>query len=637
MKKPGWYLAVVLLLAMPLFAVQTPYGAVPSLPGTVEAENFDNGNPGEAYSDSTAGNLFGVYRFLDPDVGPIAAGGHHIGALANGEWTEYTVNIPATANFSIDYRYSSNTTLATSFQVYLDNVLLTTRSVTSTGGWENYVTSPSINVGNLTAGNGRILKILFTQGAFNLDWIRFTACVPPSITSQPVSRSVMVKKNASFTVGASGATSYRWYRNGVALNNITNKIQGATSATLTVLGVEEGADGGSYHAVVTNSCGSVQSAAATLVVSCTNAGPVELTNALSAALTNGPEYCVWKDEVRPGFSSYWAPEGSYNIPVLANAIAFLRAPYGLGTGYSWNMDTFWRDYLKRELGDLSPWYFGGKEMFSGDYQKFNLSSVLAVHYHAQKNGKTEIAALARRWLRATWALHSAAAMTQKPATLHANGESLSVTDPWTGPYAALAGERTPWGFWTESNRNIMLGRAIGFPTTGNGWLEFKRIRDAVEQGWATIVNPPSNAYGLTASEATALRDLINNETLPANFVASYLGTGLKTYMTYHIVAWPGVRATLLERSENTNTVPTYGVVSYGANAYFLYPWPYVFQGDLGIRNVCAGTASLNFATGMMYASRPAACNAAPSEATQTIPTTTRLYWITIGTGGTQVR
>lgn len=637
MKGNGWYLAIVLLLALPLYAVQTPYGTVPSLPGTVQAENFDNGNPGEAYLDSTAGNAFGVYRFLDPDVGPIAAGGYHIGALANGEWTEYTVNIPASGNFSINYRYSSNTTLTTSFQVYLDSALLMTRSVTSTGGWENYVVSPSINVGNLTAGNGRILKILFTQGAFNLDWIQFTAaCVPPSISGQPASRTVQAKQSATFSVTATGATSYRWYRNGVALNNIFNKIEGATSATLTVKNVEEGTDGGSYYAIVSNSCGSVQSGSANLVVTCTNAGPVDLTNSLHRALTNGPEYCVWKDEVRPLFSNTWPAPGSYNIPVLANAIAFIRAPYGL-PGYTWNMDFFWRDYMKRELGDLSPWYFGGKEMFSGDYQKFNLAAVLAVHYHAQKNNKTEIATLTRRWLRATWALHSAAAMTSKPSTLFANGQSLAVTDGWTGPYAALAGERTPWGFWTESNRNVMLARAVGLPTNGAGWAEFNRIRDAVEQGWATILNPPSNAYGLTTTEATALRDLINNGTLPANFVADYLGTGLKTYMTYHIVAWPGVRATLLESSENNNTVPTYGVVSYGANAYFLYPWPYVFQGDLGIRNGCVGTASLNFAAGTMYASRPAACKEAPSEATQTIPTTTRLYWITLGTSGAQVR
>lgn len=630
--------AMLLFLTMPLFAAQTPFGGTAaSLPGTVQAENFDDGGAGVAWSDSTAGNLFGVYRLLDPDVGAIAAGGYHIGALADGEWTEYTVNVPSGGNFTLTYRYSSNTTLSTSFQIYLGATLLTTQTVTSTGGWENYVTSPSINVGNLPTGNGQVLKVLFTRGAFNLDSITFTKCAAPTI-STPASRTIIPGNTVNFTVSVTGSPTLRWYRNGVALNNVAGKISGATSTTLSVSNVEQGTDGGQYYAIATNSCGSVQSGSATLVVSCNGAGPVHLTNALSAAVTNGSEYCEWKDEVNGGFSGSWPAAGSYNIPVLANATAFIRAPYGL-PGYSWNMDTFWRDYLKRELGDLPTWYFGGKEMFSGDYQKFNLASVMAVHYQAQKSGKSEIAGLARRWLKATWALHSAAAMTQKPSTLFANGQSLAVTDNWTGPYAALAGERTPWGYWTESNRNIMLGRAVGLATTGNGWNEIYRVRNGVEQGWALLGGTTTNAYGLTTTEQTALRNLINTGTLPSDFVSNYLGPNLKTYMTYHILAWPGARATLLEKSENNNTVPTYGVVSYGANAYFLYPWPQVFIGnDSIIRNVCVGTASLNLAAGTMFASHPQCDAAHPyQEATQTIPTTPRLYWITIGTGGTQIQ
>jgi hypothetical protein len=47
----------------------TPYGAVAAvLPGTIEAENFDNGGEGIAFHDLTAGNSGGAYRATDADT-----------------------------------------------------------------------------------------------------------------------------------------------------------------------------------------------------------------------------------------------------------------------------------------------------------------------------------------------------------------------------------------------------------------------------------------------------------------------------------------------------------------------------------------------------------------------------------------
>jgi len=47
---------------------QTPFGAVPRIPGLIEAENFDNGGSGVAWSDVTAGNAGNAYRFTDVDI-----------------------------------------------------------------------------------------------------------------------------------------------------------------------------------------------------------------------------------------------------------------------------------------------------------------------------------------------------------------------------------------------------------------------------------------------------------------------------------------------------------------------------------------------------------------------------------------
>src|SRR5262249_22527479 len=47
----------------------TPFGGTAvQLPGTVQAENFDEGGPGIAYFDTTAGNAGNLYRTTDVDL-----------------------------------------------------------------------------------------------------------------------------------------------------------------------------------------------------------------------------------------------------------------------------------------------------------------------------------------------------------------------------------------------------------------------------------------------------------------------------------------------------------------------------------------------------------------------------------------
>jgi arabinoxylan arabinofuranohydrolase len=110
-----------LLFSKALLATETPYTGGPyAIPGVIQAENYDFGLEGESYHDTSPGNAFGVYRGDSMDVGPITAGGYFIGNLANGEWAKYTVNVAAAGNYNLTYRYSSNTTLVTSFRVLLN-------------------------------------------------------------------------------------------------------------------------------------------------------------------------------------------------------------------------------------------------------------------------------------------------------------------------------------------------------------------------------------------------------------------------------------------------------------------------------------------------------------------------------------
>ncbi len=84
--------------------------------------------------------------------------------------------------------------------------------------------------------------------------------IAPYITSQPTSLTVTDGQDATFDVGASGTAplSYQWLRNG-------QPIPGATQSSLVLKQVTR-ADSGSYSAQVSNSAGSVVSAAALLEV-----------------------------------------------------------------------------------------------------------------------------------------------------------------------------------------------------------------------------------------------------------------------------------------------------------------------------------------------------------------------------------
>ncbi|MCF8378005.1 MAG: T9SS type A sorting domain-containing protein [Bacteroidales bacterium] len=80
----------------------------------------------------------------------------------------------------------------------------------------------------------------------------------PSIYSQPSSATKNVGESVSFSVGASGATSYQWQKNYA-------NIPGATSSSYSIASVTE-ADESSYRCVVANSCGTSNSLAGILTV-----------------------------------------------------------------------------------------------------------------------------------------------------------------------------------------------------------------------------------------------------------------------------------------------------------------------------------------------------------------------------------
>ncbi|MCC6322424.1 MAG: immunoglobulin domain-containing protein [Phycisphaerales bacterium] len=105
-----------------------------------------------------------------------------------------------------------------------------------------------------------------------------TVTALPAVTTSPVSVAVCPGDPASFTVVATGAAplSYQWQKDGA-------DVAGATSPTLNIPSVAAG-NAGAYWCVVTNSCGSTFSDAATLTL---GGGPTITTQPSPATVCEG--------------------------------------------------------------------------------------------------------------------------------------------------------------------------------------------------------------------------------------------------------------------------------------------------------------------------------------------------------------
>jgi hypothetical protein len=159
----------------------TPYLAAPvTLPGTIEAENFDHGGQGVAYGDTTSGNFGGQYRNTDVDI-EIAAdvsGHYNVGWLAPGEWLNYTVNVAAAGTYDIEVRVAAIAAGGT-FHIEVNGADITgPMSIPDTGGWQSWTTVTRTNV-PLSAGQQVWTLVIDRAGAGgvvgNINYIRVTA------------------------------------------------------------------------------------------------------------------------------------------------------------------------------------------------------------------------------------------------------------------------------------------------------------------------------------------------------------------------------------------------------------------------------------------------------------------------------
>ena len=185
----------------------TPYYGTPlAIPGTIEAEDYDNGGENSAYHDTGAVNDGGSYRTsegVDIEVCTDTGGGYDVGWTVAGEWMKYTVDVASAGDYTITSRVARGAAGTGAFHIEVDDVDVTgSITVEDTGGWQNWVDKTS-NV-TLTSGE-QVVKIVIEAGDININHIAFAAAGPPNdppvFTSNPV-----VKANATEDAAYTGQT-----------------------------------------------------------------------------------------------------------------------------------------------------------------------------------------------------------------------------------------------------------------------------------------------------------------------------------------------------------------------------------------------------------------------------------------------
>jgi ELWxxDGT repeat protein len=175
-----------------LVAPRTAFPSLPTVPGKVEAENFDTGGEGVAYHDATPFNEGGsadrTTEGVDLEACNDTGGGFCVADTAAGEWLEYSVNVATPGMYRVDVRVAA-AAAGGAFHLEVDGVAEGgSTAIPGTGSTQTWTT---VLVNNVALNSGtHIVRLSLDSanasgdlGRFNsLDFVFVAANQPPVVT-----------------------------------------------------------------------------------------------------------------------------------------------------------------------------------------------------------------------------------------------------------------------------------------------------------------------------------------------------------------------------------------------------------------------------------------------------------------------
>ena len=192
---------------------QGPYnGTIHQIPGTIQAEHFDVGGNGIAYSDDSPGSAvtpvvnFRTDEDVDIETCTDVGGGYNLGYTTAGEWLEYTFNA-SSGSYMIDIRVACNGDGRTISLSIDEKNIASNIVVPNTGGWQNW-SKVTVSDVNISAGKHVLRLTIGTTSYVNINYLTFAglvtgleeedAATKPELYPNPFDNSFRLSKEGEY-------------------------------------------------------------------------------------------------------------------------------------------------------------------------------------------------------------------------------------------------------------------------------------------------------------------------------------------------------------------------------------------------------------------------------------------------------
>lgn len=218
-KKNGSYMQLDGLIVDTTAVGQSPY-TLKTIPGVIQAEEYDKGGQGIAYNDTTTGNSGSSLRSDDVDIQATSdvGGGYNLGWIANGEWLEYSIYDVTDGIYNIELRVAAQGTAAgKGIKLTLDGKNLGTVNFSGTDGWQTWETVTLENVA-ISSESDVILRLDMIGGGFNLNDIEFIPSSGNIALGKTTSQS-SIAYNGESSRAVDGNTDGEWNNDSITHTN----------------------------------------------------------------------------------------------------------------------------------------------------------------------------------------------------------------------------------------------------------------------------------------------------------------------------------------------------------------------------------------------------------------------------------
>jgi len=143
-----------------------------SIPGIVQAEDYDLGANTLTYYDSSTGNSGGVYRaedHVDIELTTDSEGGYHISDITSEEWLQYSFANVDAGNYAINFRIKNSLGENQNIEIYLNDKLVKQVATGTATQWQDLKVSGF----NIDSSTNQRIKIRFTGNGILFNFMLF--------------------------------------------------------------------------------------------------------------------------------------------------------------------------------------------------------------------------------------------------------------------------------------------------------------------------------------------------------------------------------------------------------------------------------------------------------------------------------